>query len=100
MENYRKITEIYVLKNHGFPRFFKVSWEIGVYLIRPPSSVQAFRREVIARKMGDFLADDTSLWAGRLDPHDQGFDPYTPLAVDSGDVERGELSAAVHSART
>ena len=50
--------------------------------------------------MGDFLADDTGIWAGRWDPHDQGFDPYTPLAVDSGDVERGELSAAVHSART
>ena len=69
----------------------------------PPSSVQACRREVIAREMGDFLAEDMVVWAGRWpgpDSHDPSFDPYTPLAVDSGDVERGELSAAVHSART
>ena len=68
-----------------------------------PSSVQACRREVIAREMGDFLAEDMVVWAGRWpgpDSHDPSFDPYTPLAVDSGDVERGELSAAVHSART
>ena len=101
MENYRKITEIYVLKNHGFPRFFKVSSVCSSSA--PPSSVQACRREVIAREMGDFLAEDMVVWAGRWpgpDSHDPSFDPYTPLAVDSGDVERGELSAAVHSART
>merc|ERR1719316_2367870 len=48
--------------------------------------------------MGDLAADDMVAWAGRWpgpDSHDPGFDPYTPLAVDSGDVERGELSAAV-----